>query len=52
MTKQEKCKYCKWSKCVGVWVSECTNENSEHCGDECIEQQGAESEWCDEKETQ
>lgn len=47
-----KCKFCKWSKPAGAWISECTNENCEHYGDECAEKQGAESEWCDDKEEQ
>lgn len=45
-----KCIYCKWSKIAGEWISECTNGDSEYCGWVCIEQQGAESEWCDDKE--
>lgn len=45
----EKCKFTKWSKEAGAWVSECTNENCYYFGGECIEKQGADSEPCDDK---
>lgn len=47
-----KCIFCKWYKdSFGNWVSECTNENSEYCGGECIEKVKVESSYCDDKET-
>ena len=45
----EKCKFTKWRKSAGAWVSECTNEKCYYFGDECIERQGADSEPCDDK---
>lgn len=44
-----KCKYCKWYKIAGAWVSECNNRNCIYCTGECIEKIGAESETCDDK---
>ena len=45
----EKCKFTKWRKSAGAWVSECTNEKCYYFGDECIERQGADSEPCDDR---
>lgn len=45
-----KCKFCKWTKVAGRWVSECKNEDCYYFGDECIEKQGYDSEPCDDKE--
>lgn len=45
-----KCRFCKWDKIAGRWISECTNESCENYGEECIEKQGPESTWCDDKE--
>lgn len=45
----DKCKFCKWYKINGIWISECCNSNSVYCGDECIEKIGYESEPCDDK---
>lgn len=50
MGKSAKCKYCKWYKAGGVWTSICTNSNSIYDADECVEQIGAESEPCDDRE--
>lgn len=47
---QQKCRFCKWSKAAGAWISECTNKNSEYCGGECVEKQGYDSQPCDDKE--
>lgn len=46
----EKCRFTKWSKVNGHWVSECRNKDCYYFGGECIEKQGAESEPCDDKE--
>ncbi len=45
----EKCKFTKWRKSAGAWVSECMNEKCYYFGDECIERQGADSEPCNDK---
>lgn len=45
-----KCKYCKYSKIAGAWLSECTNENSEYYGEECVERLRFEKQKCDDKE--
>lgn len=52
MSFNDKCKYCKWTKIQGAWLSECKNENCDYYGDECIEKIGYESEPCDYKEEQ
>lgn len=45
-----RCRFCRWDKSSGAWISECTNADSEFCGEECIEQQGDDSEYCDDRE--
>lgn len=45
-----KCKFIRWSKVSGHWISECKNKNCIYYGEECIEKQGDDSEPCDEKE--
>ncbi len=45
-----KCKHCKYNKIAGAWLSECTNKNSEYCGEECVERLCFEKQKCDDKE--
>ena len=46
----EKCRFCRWYKVAGAWVSECNNSSSEFYGWGCVEKQGDDSEQCDDKE--
>lgn len=45
-----KCKFCTVYQVGGVWTSICNNENSNFCGDECVEKVSTKSKDCEDKE--
>lgn len=47
---RESCKYCKNHRLDGYWKSECTNEDCEFWGGECVEKDKLEPSECEYKE--